>query len=98
NNEENRVAYFSSQLFDAASIYRRRAEDHARAAAPLDNSRNTRHLLAGGHNEKTQRAGGSGRALVPGKKRRKRKLCLDRLHSLYLSCAFCAYAKMEYAR
>ena len=66
DHEANRVHTFR-HLFDAASIYRRRAEDHARAAAPLGNSRDTRHLHAGGHNEKTQCAGGSGRTLVPRK-------------------------------
>ena len=75
NHEANRVAYFSSHLFDVASIYRRRAEDHARTATQLDNSRDTRHLHAGGHNEKTQCAGGSGRALVP----RKSRVAIDAL-------------------
>src|SRR5258707_15728440 len=68
HHEANRLAYFSSHLFDAASIYRRRAEDHARAAAPFDNSRDTRQLHAGSHNGKAQCAGGSGRALFPGEK------------------------------
>src|SRR5882672_7436536 len=67
HHKANRLAYFSSHLFDAAPIYRCGAEDHARTAAPFDNSRDTRHLHAGSHNGKTQCAGGSGRALVPGK-------------------------------
>src|SRR5713226_1483813 len=54
NHEANRVAYFSSHLFDAASIYRRRAEDHARAAAPFDNSRDARYVYAGSDNGKAQ--------------------------------------------
>src|SRR6476660_5137400 len=65
HHKANRLAYFSSHLFDAASIYRCRAEDHARAAAPFDDSRDSRHLHAGRHNGKAKRAGGSGRALVP---------------------------------
>src|SRR5229473_6326125 len=39
NHKANRVAYFSSHLFDAASIYRRRTEDHAGTAASLDDYR-----------------------------------------------------------
>src|ERR1700739_4304889 len=52
---------------DDASIYRCRAEDHARAAAPFDDSCGSRHLHPGRHNGKAKRAGGSGRALVPRK-------------------------------
>jgi hypothetical protein len=32
------------------------------------------------------------------KKRRRRKLCLEKLYFLYLFCAFCARAKMEHFR
>src|SRR6267378_4135333 len=46
HHKTNRLAYFSSHLFDAASIYRCRAEDHARAAAPFDNSCDSRHIHA----------------------------------------------------
>src|SRR6266478_176651 len=67
HHKANRLAYFSSHLFDAASIYRRRAEDHARAAAPFDNSCDSRHIHAGSHNGKAKCAGGSCRALVPRK-------------------------------
>src|SRR5260370_23659943 len=56
NHQTNRLAYFSSHLFDAASIYRRRAEDHARAAAPLDNSRDARYVHAGSDTRKAQSA------------------------------------------
>jgi len=65
HHKTNRPAYFSSHLFDTASIYRRRAEDHARAAATFDNSCHSRHLHAGSHNGKAKCAGGSSRALVP---------------------------------
>ena len=98
NHEANRVAYFSSHLFDAASIYRRGAEDHARAAAPLDNSSDARHLHAGSHDGKTQCAGGSGRALVP----RKNAGNVSSAWTERISCTyfvpFCAHAKMEHFR
>src|SRR6266852_6228545 len=98
NHEANRVAYCSSHLFDAASIYRRRAEDHARAAAALYNSRDTRHLHAGGHNEKTQCAGGSCRALVPRKNAGNvNSAWTDSIPCTYF-VPFCAHAKMEHAR
>src|SRR5216683_1226165 len=87
HHKTNRLAYFSSHLFDTASIYRRRAEDHARAAATFDNSCDSRHIHAGSHNGKTKCAGGSSRSCSE-KKRRKRKLCLDKLYFLYLFCAF----------
>src|SRR6266446_7406179 len=58
HHKANRLAYVSSHLFDAASIYRRRAEDHARAAAPFDNSRDARYVHAGSDNGKAQCAGG----------------------------------------
>jgi len=38
--ETNRLAYFSSHLYDAASIYRCGTEDHAGTAASFDDSRN----------------------------------------------------------
>src|SRR5215813_4690517 len=66
HHKTNRLAYFSSQLFDAA-IYGSGVEDHAGIAAPLNNSRDTRYLHTGSHNGKAKCAGGSGRALVPGK-------------------------------
>jgi hypothetical protein len=88
NHKANRVAYFSSHLFDTASIYRRRAEDHARAAAPLDNSRDTRHLHAGSHNQKNAMRRRRWSRSCSEKKQRKHKLCLDRVHSLYPFCAF----------
>src|SRR5258708_12662246 len=44
HHKANRLAYFSSHLFDAASIYRGRAEDHAKAAAPFHNSRDPPHF------------------------------------------------------
>src|SRR6266851_4461146 len=65
NHKANRVAYFSSHLFDAASIYRRRTEDHAGTAASLDDPGNTRHPHPGGHNGEAQCTGGCRCALVP---------------------------------
>src|SRR5580704_9171961 len=56
HNKANRLAYFSSHPFDAASIYRCRAEDHAKTAAPFDNSCDSRHIHAGSHNGKAQEA------------------------------------------
>src|ERR1700730_10843892 len=98
HHKANRLAYFSSHLFDAASIYRCRAEDHARAAAPFDDSRDPRHLHAGRHNGKAKRAGGSGRPLVP----RKNAGDLSSAWKNSISCAyfvpFCAHAKMEHFR
>src|ERR1700730_1415331 len=98
NHEANRVAYFSSHLFDAASIYRRGAEDHARAAAPLDNSCDSRHIHAGSHNGKAKCAGGSCRALVP----RKNAGDVSSAWKNSISCSyfvpFCAHAKMEHVR
>ena len=79
-----RLAYFSSHLFDAASIYRCSAEDHARAAAPFDDSRDSRHLHAGRHNGKAKRAGGSCRALVPRKNARE-------VSSAWKNSISCAY-------
>ena len=67
HHKANRLAYFSPYLFDAASIYRCRAEDHARATAPFDDSCDSRHIHAGSHNGKAKCAGGSCRALVPRK-------------------------------
>src|SRR6266849_79527 len=67
HHEANRLAYFSSHLFDTASIDWRRTEDHARAAASLDNSCDSRHIHAGSHNGKAKCAAGSCRALVPRK-------------------------------
>src|SRR5208282_1910687 len=67
HHKANRLAYFSTHLFDSASIDGCRVEDHARTAAPFDNSCDSRHLHAGRYNGKAQCAGGSGRALVPRK-------------------------------
>ena len=95
HHEANRLAYLSSHSFDTASIYRRRAEDHARAAAPFDNSCDSRHIHAGSHNGKTKCAGGSCRALVP----RKNAGNVSSAWKNSISCTyfvpFCAHAKME---
>ena len=40
NREANRLAYFSPHVFDAASEYGRRTENHARVVASLHDSRN----------------------------------------------------------
>jgi hypothetical protein len=94
----NRLAYFSSHLFDAASIYRCRAEDHARAAASFDNSCDSRHIHAGSHNGKAKCAEGSCRALVP----RKNAGNVSSAWKNSISCTyfvpFCAHAKMEHFR
>src|ERR1700746_324508 len=98
HHKANPLAYFSSHLFDTASIYRCGAEDHARAAAPFDDSRDSRHLHAGRHNGKAKRAGGSGRPLVP----RKNAGDVSSAWKNSISCAyfvpFCAHAKMEHFR
>src|ERR1700732_2729969 len=98
HHKANRLAYFSSHLFDAASIYWGRAEDHARAAAPFDNSCDSRHLHAGSHNGKTQCAGGSGRALVPGKNAGNvSSVWTDSISCTYF-VPFCAHVKMGHFR
>src|SRR3981081_2626935 len=84
HHEANRLAYFSSHLFDTASIDWRRAEDHARAAASLDNSRDARYLHAGSDNGKAQCAGGRGRASVPRKNARNAS-------SVWLNTITCTY-------
>ena len=93
--QANRLAYFSSHLFDAASIYRRGTEDHAGAAAAFDDSCDSRHLHAGCHNGKAKRAGGSRRALVP----RKNAGNVSSAWTGSISCTcfvpFCAHAKTE---
>src|SRR5208283_376311 len=98
HHKANRLAYFSSHLFDAASIYRCRAEDHARAAAPFDNTCDSRHIHAGSDNGKAKCAGGSGRALVP----RKNAGNISSAWKNSISCTyfvpFCARAKMEHFR
>src|SRR5215472_997994 len=66
NHEANRLAYLSSHLFDAA-IYGSGVEDHAGIAAPLNNSRDTRYVLASRHNQYKQSARVSGRDSVPRK-------------------------------
>src|SRR6476646_9020270 len=95
HHKANRLAYLSSHLFDAASIYRCRAEDHARAAAPFDNSCDSRHIHAGSHNGKAKCAGGSCRALVP----RKNTGNVSSAWTTSMSCTyfvpFCDRAKME---
>jgi integrase len=85
-------------LFDTASIDWRRAEDHARAAASLDNSRDARYLHAGSDNGKAQCAGGSGRASVPRKNARNASSAwLNTITCTYF-VPFCAHAKMEHFR
>ena len=49
NHQKNWLAYFSSHVFDAASIYGSRAEDHAGTAPPFDHSSDARYIYAGGH-------------------------------------------------
>src|SRR6267378_4739047 len=95
HHKANRLAYFSSHLFDAASIYRRRAEDHARAAATFDNSRDARYVHAGSDNGKAQCAGSRGRASVPRKNARNASsVWLNTITCTYF-VPFCAHAKME---
>ena len=98
HHKANRLAYFSSHLFDAASIYGCGAEDHARAAAPFDNSCDSRHIHAGSHNGKAKCAGGSCRTVVP----RKNARDVSSAWKNSISCAyfvpFCAHAKMEHFR
>src|SRR5258705_8167997 len=98
NHQTNRLAYFSSHLFDAASIYRCRAEDHARAAAPFDNSCDSRHIHAGSHNGKAKCAGGSCRALVPRKNAGDVRSAWKNPISCTYFVPFCAHAKMEHFR
>src|SRR6266851_10281375 len=98
HHKANRLAYFSSHLFDAASIYRCRAEDHARAAAPLDNSSDTRYLHAGSHNGKAQRAGRRGRPLVPGKNTGNVGSAWTNSITCTYFVPFCARAKIELFR
>ena len=82
HHKANRLAYFSSHLFDAASIYGSGVEDHAGIAAPLS-------ILT---HRQSQRKSVMCKRLwsrsCSQKKRRKRKLCLDGLYFLYLFCAF----------
>src|SRR5258707_4847410 len=95
HHKANRLAYFSPYLFDAASIYRCRAEDHARATAPFDDSRDARYLHAGSHNGKAKCAGGSCGALVP----RKNAGDVSSAWKNSISCTyfvpFCAHAKTD---
>src|SRR5215469_2966476 len=67
NYESTRLAYFSSYLFDAASLYWCGTEDHAGTAASFNDSRHARYVHASGHNRETQCPRGSCRALVPRK-------------------------------
>src|SRR5262249_7955903 len=67
HHETNRLAYFSSHLFDAASIYWCGTEDHAGTAASFDDSSHARYVHAGSDNRETECARSSGRAIVPGK-------------------------------
>src|SRR6266446_3712981 len=73
-------------------------EDHARAAAPFDNSCDSRHIHAGSHNGKAKCAGGSCRTVVP----RKNARDVSSAWKNSISCAyfvpFCAHAKMEHFR
>src|ERR1700686_1828010 len=98
HHKANRLAYFSSHLFDAASIYGGRAEDHAGAAAPLDNSRDSRHIHAGSHNGKAKCAGGSCCALVPRKNAGDGSSAWKNSISCTYFVPFCAHAKMEHFR
>jgi len=95
NHGANRVAYFSSHLFDAASIYRRGAEDQARAAAPLDNSRDARYVHAGGHSREAYRARGRRRAIVPRKNTRNVGSTWTDSNACTYFVPFCARAKIE---
>jgi len=45
----DRLAHLSPYLFHTSSIYRRRAEDHAGVAAPLNDSRDAGYVHAGGY-------------------------------------------------
>jgi hypothetical protein len=88
HHKANRLAYFSSHLFDAASIYGSRAENHARAAAPFDNSCDARHIHGGSHNGRAKTRRRQWLRSCSEKRRRRRKLCLEKLYFLYLFCAF----------
>src|SRR5258707_10672831 len=98
HHEANRLAYFSSHLFDPASIYRRRAEDHARAAAPFDHSCDSRHIHAGSHNGKAQCAGSGCRALAPRKNAGEVSSAWTESISCTYFVPFCAHAKLEHFR
>src|SRR6516164_6968960 len=95
HHKANRLAYFSSHLFDAASVYGCGTEDHARTAASFDDSSHTRHVHAGGDDRETECARSSGRAVVPGKNAG----IVSSAWTNAVSCAyfvpFCAHAKME---
>src|SRR6266850_7743481 len=98
HHKANRLAYFSSHLFDAASIYGCGAEDHARAAAPFDNSRDARYVHAGGHSREAYRASGRRRAIVPRKNTRNvGSGWTDSMTCTYF-VPFCARAKIEHFR
>ena len=75
-------------LFDAASIYRRRAEDHARAAAPLDNPCDARYVHAGSHEGEADCARSGCHAFVPAKNIRTIKKNGGSASKLCLFCAF----------
>src|SRR5215472_17463196 len=67
NHQKNWLAYFSSHVFDAASIYRCGIENHAGTIASLHDSRDALYVHAGGHNREAECAGCCGRAPVPTK-------------------------------
>ena len=98
HHETIRLAHLSAYVFHTAWIYWCRAEDHARAAAPLDDSRNARYVHAGGHNREAQCAGGRGRAFVPRKKARNASPAwLNSITCTYF-VPFCAHEKMKQFR
>src|SRR6266478_5892225 len=88
HHQTNRLAYFSSHLFDAASIYWRGTEDHAGAAASLHDSRDARYVYASGHDRKAQGAGCRGRAFVPRKNARNVSSVKADSHRVYPFCTF----------
>src|SRR5437773_6786067 len=67
NRQTNWLAYLSSHLLDAASIYRCGIENHAGTATSFDDSRDARYVHAGGHNREAQCAGCGCRTPVPTK-------------------------------
>src|ERR1700751_1305436 len=67
NHQKNWLAYFSSHIFDAASIYWRGIENHAGTVASLHDSRDARYVHSGGNDGETQCTGCRGWAPVPAK-------------------------------
>src|SRR6266481_620759 len=95
HHKANRVAYFSSHLFDAASIYRCRAEDHAGTAASFDNSGDARYVHAGGHSREAYRTSGRRHAIVPRKNTRNVGSAWTNSMMCTYFVPFCARAKIE---